>query len=367
MSKKAFMAAIITATLLLSFAVGIQTVQLAKADDDCTIALVSVEAPAQNFTYDNNMALGFHIKVTLDPTDYLSGPTAWCTIDDKMNVTCDIANISPNGTVINLSFYNFHADVRNLTNGIHQLKITIDVTYSKSPSRFPPFFDCVQTFPDIIPFEVNNTTPTFQVLSPENKTYNTANVPLTVDLSDGSTLFEHVFLPYWEYSVDGKSAESRVALYALSDGPHNVTVTYYSAFSQGTETVFFTVDTNPPNISDLNVENETYSVHDVPLSFSVNESTSWLGYSLDSQANVTIGGNVTLFGLPDGTHTIVIYANDTVGNTGKSVTAFFTVYTTTPSPKTEYSTELVLVAIIVLVLVGIGASAVYLKRRKREP
>ena len=80
---------------------------------------------------------------------------------------------------------------------------------------------------------------------------------------------------------------------------------------------------------------------------------------------LTVNGNFTLDGLTEGTHSIVICANDSVGNMGKSGAAFFAVNTETPSPKTEYPTELVLVAIIVLVLVGIGASVVYFKRRKR--
>ena len=147
----------------------------------------------------------------------------------------------------------------------------------------------------------------------------------------------------------------------MVDGLHQLT-----ALANGFNnvTVFFTIDTTPPNILDLSIENKTYSGVDLPLTFSTNESTSWVGYSLDSQANVTVNGNFTLDGLTEGTHSIVIYANDTAGNTGKSETAFFTVNTATPSPKTKYSTGLVLVATIIVV-VALVSAIVYFKKRKK--
>ena len=51
--------------------------------------------------------------------------------------------------------------------------------------------------------------------------------------------------------------------------------------------------TNPPAI-DLSLTNRTYDKPVVPLVFNVNDSTSWMGYSLDNQANMTIDGNATL-------------------------------------------------------------------------
>jgi hypothetical protein len=56
----------------------------------------------------------------------------------------------------------------------------------------------------------------------------------------------------------------------------------------------------------------------------VNETTSWIGYSLDGGANVTIAGDTMLLGVPYGSHHIVVYANDTSGNMGASQTVYFT-------------------------------------------
>jgi hypothetical protein len=87
----------------------------------------------------------------------------------------------------------------------------------------------------------------------------------------------------------------------------------------------------PPIISILSPENKMYPVNDVPLTFTVDEPTDWIGYSLDGQANVTITENATLLGLPDGLHYVVVYANDTTGDMGLSSMVYFTVDTTPPN------------------------------------
>ena len=84
-----------------------------------------------------------------------------------------------------------------------------------------------------------------------------------------------------------------------------------------------TSDTTPPIISVLSPESRVYSIDDVSLTFTVSESTDWIGYSLDGQMNVTIGDNTILLDLPDGIHTVTVYANDTAGNTGASEIVYF--------------------------------------------
>jgi hypothetical protein len=81
--------------------------------------------------------------------------------------------------------------------------------------------------------------------------------------------------------------------------------------------------TAPPQIQITSPENKTYSK--VTLSYSVDKSTSWTGYSLDNRANVTIKGNTELFNLSQGAHNIILYANDSAGNMGCSNKVFFSV------------------------------------------
>ena len=81
----------------------------------------------------------------------------------------------------------------------------------------------------------------------------------------------------------------------------------------------------PPSISVLSPGNTTYAASDIALTFTVNETASWMAYSLDGQGNVTIAGNVTLTGLFDGSHSVTVFANDTYGNMGSSEPVYFTV------------------------------------------
>lgn len=108
-------------------------------------------------------------------------------------------------------------------------------------------------------------------------------------------------------------------------------------------------------------ENKIYTTTSVSLNFTVYKPTSWVGYSLDDQDNVTIAGNTTLSGLSSGLHNITVYANDTFGNTGASKTIYFSI--TEPFP-----------IILVIALIASAASVViigvvlllYFKKRNHE-
>jgi hypothetical protein len=90
------------------------------------------------------------------------------------------------------------------------------------------------------------------------------------------------------------------------------------------------IDSTPPTIYIQSPENKTYAVNaSIPLMFTVDELTSWMGYSLNGQPNATITENTTLSTLPDGWYDLTVYANDTFGNMG-SATVYFTVDTTKP-------------------------------------
>jgi parallel beta-helix repeat protein len=90
-------------------------------------------------------------------------------------------------------------------------------------------------------------------------------------------------------------------------------------------------DITPPTILILQPENKTYSVNSASLTFTVDKPTSWIGYSLDGRANVTINGNATLTDVQDGFHDIILYANSTAGIMGCSNMTWFAVDTTPPT------------------------------------
>lgn len=114
----------------------------------------------------------------------------------------------------------------------------------------------------------------------------------------------------------------------LSEGPHNVTVygiytntglaTLGPAVMHDAQTIYFSInDGAPPIIEMLQIQNKTYQTS-LPLNFTVDEPVSWVGYSLDQKENVTLHGNTTIDGLAYGSHSLVVFANDTAGNMGST-------------------------------------------------
>ena len=79
--------------------------------------------------------------------------------------------------------------------------------------------------------------------------------------------------------------------------------------------------------------------------------TAWKG-----QDNVTIAGNVTLAVLSEGSHSLVVYATDTVGNTGASKTIYFSIE---PSP------IIWIVAIIAIIIIIGAVLLIYFKKFRK--
>lgn len=121
----------------------------------------------------------------------------------------------------------------------------------------------------------------------------------------------------------------------------------------------------PPAVYIISPENKTYTANSVCLTFTVNEPTSWIGYSLDGQANVTITGNITLMGLSDGSYSLKVFANDTAGNMGSSETVHFTI--SHGSQLSELSpTMWIAVVAVTATVVGAGVLVYFTKIKKSK-
>ena len=117
----------------------------------------------------------------------------------------------------------------------------------------------------------------------------------------------------------------------------------------------------PPTVTLLLPLNGNFSSSDVPLTFVVDGYASQIQYSLDGGDNMTIIGNTTLTGLPNGYHNLAVYATDEAGNTGASEIISFTV----DEPPEPFPTSLVIATVIpaTVVLVGIGLLVYRIKRK----
>jgi hypothetical protein len=198
------------------------------------------------------------------------------------------------------------------------------------------------------PIGYGTVPPKVQVTSPENKTY--SDVTLSFTLNRG--------VQWIGYSIDNQAnvtVQGVTNVTGLSQGAHNITV--YANDSLGnmgvSDTIFFSVDTLPPEIAIILPQNISYSTVDIQLKFTVNEQVAYLAYSLDGQANIKINGNATLPALSNGPHRLTLYATDLEGNSASKTVAF----NISPFP------TVMIVAIISLITIFLATGYLLIKRR----
>jgi len=238
------------------------------------------------------------------------------------------------------------------------------------------FWEFIDPIPGTIPAKIT-------ILSPKNNTtYSGGDLNITIHVAEPKTPYPTVLGRMWiRYFLDGNQVDGQYFIHPASevdngtilhdtnDGKHKLVVEAecfvetgnMTVFSiRSSSTVFFSVvDVTAPVISDLSIENKTYSQNDLSLYCEVDESTSWKGYSLDGLVNVTFVAGNYFSNLASGSHTLTVYANDTSGNMGCSETIYFTIEEPFPAILAIVTSILV----VVVLAVGIGL-LVYLIKRK---
>jgi hypothetical protein len=260
--------------------------------------------------------------------------------------------------------------------------------------------------------------PEIHVLSPEvDKTYGVSCVAFAFDgqkvamrsWESAMGRYKHGFFNFSnvQYWLDGViigrladlSQPYSVTLTKLSDGRHSVEVTASASWDGGYDQgvrllaqypyvssgkVYFSVDTAPPCISIMPPQNKAYDTSDIPLNFTMNEPVSWVGYSLDSNANVTITEyvsnitesygefdivrstvNMVLTELSEGSHSLIIYAKDAVGNMGKSEIIQFTIVKGTELQPQPFPHAIIATAFVSVAAVSAGLLLFYFWKRSR--
>jgi len=150
-----------------------------------------------------------------------------------------------------------------------------------------------------------------------------------------------------------------IRVYAVGSGSEHTMFNWYAFYITRSAKVNFVVDTTPPKVTILSLENKTYHTSDLPLNFTTNDPVSQIAYSLDGRANVTLSGNMTLSELSAGLHNVTVYANDVAGNVGASETIYFSVEE--PFPTTRVMAPIASVAIV-----GMGLLVYFRKRRVKS-
>ena len=189
-----------------------------------------------------------------------------------------------------------------------------------------------------------------------------AGVPFTVDDASRTTPWLGTYNEGTSVSlVMPVTYDGYVWSHWLEDGDIN-TVKAITVYTSITLTAVFTPDTMPPTISILSPENTTYTIYDVSLTFILSEPASWICYSINGQANVTITGNTTLPDLPDGMYNLIVYAKDAAGNIGASEIIYFTMQT----QATPLWMQWWFWTIMAVIFVAVAGAVYFLKKRKRS-
>jgi len=131
----------------------------------------------------------------------------------------------------------------------------------------------------------------------------------------------------------------------------------YTPFGYGT--------VQPLSVLIVSPENKTYTANDVSLTFIVDKPASWIGYSLNGKANVTITGNTTLLGLPDSSYSLTLYVKDAVGNMGKSEIIQFTIVKETELQPQPFPHAIIATAFVSVAAVSAGLLLFYFWKRSR--
>jgi len=119
----------------------------------------------------------------------------------------------------------------------------------------------------------------------------------------------------------------------------------------------------PPTITILSPQNITYGASPIAVSWTVNETAVWIGYTLDGSAMINLmGGPINLSNLTSGPHVLTIYANDSSMNMGNA-TVRFTVSTNNDGPSwlSQFGAYIGLGAVAV---VAAGVAVAFYLRKK---
>ncbi|MBE3116411.1 hypothetical protein IMZ68_04330 [Candidatus Bathyarchaeota archaeon] len=284
---------------------------------------MTVISPTTDTVYDT-LSILLSVKVEMQNwnwTDWEKLAVMNYSLDGQQDVAVPVTNeIKSNGNGLATVNGLATTTISGIANGAHSLYIHGETTFSQYSSSGTPLSLTIY-------FIVNAATPTIQVLSPQQKTYNSIDVPLVFKSNKPLT---------WAgYSLDQKmvvTSLTSTTITNLFNGVHYLRV--YGNDSNGnicaSQEIVFTINGKKPPIVTIDSQaimearkhlpsdfgNRTWTY--LPLKFHVNEPTTWTGYSIDGGAIQTIEGNMTLANLPFGSHTIIVYAKDICGNMGTS-------------------------------------------------
>ena len=365
MNRKQALTVIFIFAFLFSFAAGFSIVKADSASDFSFASGFRIDSPI-NRTYTSRSLI----------LNASFGSLVGANINHSLTYSLDgtyMGNIPIVGHYPNwLSFQGFFTgtvSLPELSKGLH----TITVFAMHNIYNFANTPKNTQLENAAVIFNISDTIPANELTPPvisdltvENKSYPFVQLSLNFSV-DKAVMWTGYCLDdrnwtitdWWNTPTSVRSFNA--TLKALTEGSHTLVVYGEDTFGNNgaSEIVNFAVDATPPKVSLLSIENKTYDSASVPLNFELNETVSQISYSLDGQSNVSISGNSTLTGLPNGLHNVTVYAWDETGNIGASATTSFNVKVRDLFPTTFAAASGASAAVV-----GVGL-VVYFKKHRR--
>jgi len=251
--KKTFAALSLILTFFIA-ATGIFFINLAQANPymyhefvsppaGSTPLIVSVASPKNNAEYNvNNIAIDFNIS------------TKGTSLNSLLDAYFKADWISENVTVYKQNtyspefpkFWDYNKTFQSIPDGEHSIVITSLGGGGYAEGLTYNFFDMTTTL--VVNFTIDATPPKVNVLSPENKTYVSPDIPLNFNVSETSTV---------KYSLDGQDnspLDGNMTLTNLPIGEHNLKVYAWDpAGNNGVSGTVFFSETKPENSSTVPV------------------------------------------------------------------------------------------------------------------
>jgi len=335
------------------------------------VPLVTVLSPVSQVYSSHNVALIFVVTKPVSwNNEVLPGNiTKYEGIITNVEYTLDgLTTSQPVEDVWNSNLpLNLTVDLGNLANGRHILMVRTlgwclyaPLVYRDRYANFVEGFSGEVVFVIDAPAKIN-------VLLPNETLYRTKSVPLNFTVDEG--------VSWMGYSLDGEknvTVFGNTTIEGLVDGSHLVQVFAHvpTGSISGSVTAKFDVQMPPKIVVVSPGINRDYNFTQIPIIFTVNKQTTWMGYSLDGQANVTVNGNSSLLIRSDGDHMIKLYARDVFGNQGSSeMVAFAKFPEIAPIPTRSgmlqaRSSYWILIGLVSFAGLFVGVAVVKWKRRK---
>jgi hypothetical protein len=227
MVKKAVMAIIVITVFLFSLVDGLHVVEVAKANFFPGPAL-GIESPSPRVVYTNNSIPLRIVAHVANPTPEIISITS--SLDENSNLTLTNLNKTLR-TPDHIDGSEFYAEtvLENLVEGNHTLK-----AYSKDSSGGE-----MSASVEFI-FDTHFTSP-LSVLSPQNITFTTSEVPLVIVCSD-----EIISADYQLDGIGLGPISTNLTMTDLSLGGHKIIVLVWTVHGVFSETIYFTVSNQTP-------------------------------------------------------------------------------------------------------------------------